>query len=120
MLAKRGLQPATTTTVTRGPASEEVADSLGIPPGTEVFIRARVLRTEGELPVGLATSYFPTWVVDQAPNLADPNVSGLPKWLREAFSDTYSEDVVDARMPTPEEAERLQMDENSPCSSSRG
>jgi GntR family transcriptional regulator len=52
--------------------------------------------------------------VEAAPNLADPNVSGLPKWLREAFGATYSEDIVDARMPTPEEAERLEMAEGQP------
>jgi len=71
MLARQGLQPATTT-LTRGPATEEVADWLDVPVGTEVVIRARILRTEGDLPIGSAVSYFPTWVVDQAPNLADP------------------------------------------------
>jgi DNA-binding GntR family transcriptional regulator len=33
---------------------------------------------------------------------------------REAFGDTYSEDVVDARMPTPEEAAQLEMTEGQP------
>jgi hypothetical protein len=35
--------------------------------------------TEEHPLVSLATSYFRTWVVEQAPNLADPNVSGPPK-----------------------------------------
>jgi DNA-binding GntR family transcriptional regulator len=106
MLDRTGKQPATVTTVTRGPASEEVADWLGIPAGEEVVIRSRILRTEGDLPIGSAVSYFPAWVVEAAPNLADPNVSGLPEWLREAFGPTYSEDLIDCRMPTPEERER--------------
>jgi GntR family transcriptional regulator len=114
MLDRTGRQPATETTVTRGPASEEVADALGIPVGEEVVIRARILRTEGQPPTGSAVSYFPTWVVEAAPNLADPQVSGLPEWLREAFGPTYSEDLIDARMPTLEERERLEIPEGVP------
>lgn len=118
-LAREGLQPATTTTVTRGPATDEVADVRGISPGTEVVIRARALRTEGDLPIGLA-SYFPTWVIDQAPNPGDPNVSGLPKWLREAFGPTYSEDLIDCRMPTDEERERLEIPDATPVTIIKG
>lgn len=114
MLDRMGKTPATKTTVSRVPASDEVADWLGVPAGEEVVIRARILRTEGELPTGLAVSYFPMWVVEAAPNLADPNKSGLPVWLREAFGPTYSDDVVDARMPTGEERQRLEIPEGVP------
>jgi DNA-binding GntR family transcriptional regulator len=120
MLAREGLQPATTTTVTRGPASEEVADVLGIPVAEEVVIRARLTRTEGELPIGLWISYFPVWVAEAAPNVADPNISGLPKWLREAFGDTYREDIVDSRMPTDEERERLEIPPDTPVTIIKG
>ena len=34
----------------------EVADALGVPAGTEVVVRSRILRTEGELPLGSAVS----------------------------------------------------------------
>jgi GntR family transcriptional regulator len=114
MLDRIGKQPATRTEVSRGPASEEVADALGVEVGEEVVIRSRVLGTEGDPPIGLAVSYFPPWVVEAAPNLADPNQSGLPVWLREAFGDTYSEDLIDARMPTEEEVERLEIPEGVP------
>ena len=114
MLDRIGKQPATRTTVERGPASVEVADQLQVEVGAEVVIRARVLGTEGDPPVGLATSYFPVWVVEAAPKLADPTVSGLPVWLREAFGDTYSEDLIDARMPTEDEVERLEIPEGTP------
>jgi GntR family transcriptional regulator len=120
MLARTGRLPATITTVERGPASDEVAEWLGINAGDEVVIRARVLRAEGGPPVGLATSYFPPWVVEAAPNLADPNVSGLPKWLREAFGPTWSEDLVDARAATEDEAARLECDPGSPVLIVRG
>ena len=114
MLDRIGKQPATRTTVERGPASEEVANQLGVEVGVEVVIRRRILGTVGDPPVGLATSYFPTWVVEAAPKLADPTVSGLPVWLREAFGDTYSEDLIDARMPTEDEVERLEIPEGTP------
>lgn len=114
MLSRTGRQPATVTTVARGPATDEVAEWLGVPPGEEVVIRARVLGTEGQPPTGLAVSYFPTWVVEAAPKLADPNVSGLPKWLREAFGDTYSDDVIDARMPTAAERKQLEIPPRTP------
>jgi len=44
MLARTGRQPATVTTVSRGPASDEVAEWLGIEPGDEVVIRDCNLR----------------------------------------------------------------------------
>ncbi len=114
MLERTGREPATATTVTRAPANEEVAQALGIPVGEEVVVRSRILRTEGEPPKGSAVSYFPTWVVEAAPNLTDPSVSGLPVWLREAFGPTYSTDEVDARMPTAEEREQLEIPEDTP------
>lgn len=113
-LARQGLQPATETTVTRGPCPPDAADALGVEQGSEVVIRDRLVRSEGKPPDMLATSYFPTWVVEAAPNLADPNVSGLPKWLREAFGPTYSEDVLSARMPTAAEQERLELSAGTP------
>lgn len=113
MLDRTGRQPATVTTVTRGAASDEVADWLEVTAGDEVVVRDRLLRVEGKPPIGLATSYFPTWVVDAAPNLADPAVSGLPKWLREAFGPTYSTDEVDARLITDAEAEKLEAEPRS-------
>jgi GntR family transcriptional regulator len=100
MLDREGRQPATRTTVTRGPATEEVAEQLGVAVGEEVVIRSRILQAHGGPPIGSAVSYFPAWVVEGAPALADPSVSGLPVHLRTAFGPTYSEDLVDCRMPT--------------------
>lgn len=114
MLDRTGRQPASEVLVTRAPASAEVASFLGIAEGDEVVVRARVLRAEGGPPVGTAVSHFPTWVTDAAPALLDPAVSGLPVHLRTAFGATYSEDAVDARMPTAEERERLEIPENTP------
>jgi GntR family transcriptional regulator len=114
MTARSGERPTTVTEVRREAASEEVAQGLGVDPGTEVVVRHRVMGTEEHPLVSLATSYFPVWVTDAAPNLADPNVSGLPKWLREAFGDTYSDDLIDARMPTAQESDQLEIPEGTP------
>lgn len=105
MVTRQGETPDTKTEVRREGASEEVADALGVEVGSEVVVRARRMGTEEHPLVSLATSYFPLWVVEAAPNLADPTISGLPKWLREAFGDTYSDDLIDARMPS--DTERL-------------
>jgi GntR family transcriptional regulator len=114
MVARSGERPTTKTEVRREGASEEVANALDVELGEEVTVRARLRGTEEHPLVSLATSYFPTWVVEAAPNLADPTISGLPKWLREAFGDTYSDDLIDARMPTEEERERLEIPEGVP------
>jgi GntR family transcriptional regulator len=120
MLARARRRPATITTVTRGPATDDAADALGIPAGSEVVIRHRVMRAEDSPPLCLATSYFPPWVVDAAPNLANPDISGQPTWLREAFGLTYSEDVVDARRATEDEAQALQVEPGSPVVYTKG
>jgi len=119
-LARTGKRPATITTVTRGPATDEVADWLDIPAGSEVVIRDRLLRAEGDPPISIAISYFPLFVVEAAPQLADPNVSGMPRLLREAFGPTYSTDEVDARGATDEEARRLEVESGSPMLTVKG
>jgi DNA-binding GntR family transcriptional regulator len=119
-LARQGLQPAGQTTVTRAPCPPEAAEWLGIDPGTVVTVRDRIMGTEGEPPAMLATSYFPDWVIDKAPNLANPEVSGLPKWLREAFGETYSTDVLTVRMPTPAEQQRLDLPPGTPVQVIKG
>lgn len=113
-LARQGLQPAGSTTVTRAPCPPEAAEWLEIEPGTVVTVRDRVMGTEGEPPAMLATSYFPAWVIEAAPNLADPKVSGLPRWLREAFGETYSTDVLTVRMPSAAEQQRLDLPRGVP------
>lgn len=53
-------------------------------------------------------------------HLADPNISGLPKWMQEAFGDTCSEDVIDSRMPTDKEREELEIPEGVPVTIVKG
>jgi GntR family transcriptional regulator len=120
MLERAGRRPATVTTVDRGPATADAADALDIPPGSEVVIRTRLMQAENEPPVCLATSYFPPWVVDEAPELADPAAHGMPTWLRQAFGETYSEDLIDARGATADEAGKLEIEPGSPVVVTKG
>jgi GntR family transcriptional regulator len=120
MLERAGRRPSTVTTVDRGPATASAAEVLGVPPGSEVVIRTRLMRAEGEPPVCLATSYFPPWVVEQAPELADPAAHGMPTWLRQAFGETYSEDLIDARGATADEAGKLEIEPGSPVVVTKG
>jgi GntR family transcriptional regulator len=113
-LARQGLTPAGRTVVTQAASSPLVAEWLGIEPGTVVTVRERVLGTEGQPPVMLATSYFPSWVVEQAPALADPGRGGMPEHLRQAFGETYSTDVLTVRMPSPAEQQRLDLPRGLP------
>jgi GntR family transcriptional regulator len=113
-LARQGLTPAGQTRVTRAPCPPTAAEWLGIEPETQVVIRDRDLGIEGEPPIMVATSHFPRWVVDAAPDLADPNRGGMPELLRQAFGPTYSEDVLTVRMPRPAEQERLDLPPGTP------
>ena len=113
-LARQGFQPAGKTTVTLAPAPPVAAVWLEIEPGSPVTMRDRLLGTEGEPPVMIATSYFPEWVTDQAPALLDPDRGGMPEHLREAFGETYSTDVLTVRMPTWAEQQRLDLPKSAP------
>jgi GntR family transcriptional regulator len=113
-LARQGLQPAGETTVTRQPCPPAAAEWLEVAPGELVTVRDRVMGTQGEPPAMLACSYFPQWVIEAAPNLADPSVSGLPRWLREAFGEMYSTDVLTVRMPSDVEQRRLELPRSVP------
>jgi GntR family transcriptional regulator len=119
-VGRLGLEPSVATSVSRGPATEEVAEALEVAPGAEVLIHIRLTRAEGGPPMFLATNYFPLWVVEAAPQLAEESASGLTKWLGQAFGDLYGEDLIDSRMPTPEERERLEIPENTPVTVIKG
>ena len=70
--------------------------------------------------MALATNYFPSWVVEAVSQLADPSASGLPKWLGETYGPIYGEDMIDSRMPTEEERERLEIPPDTPVTVIRG
>jgi GntR family transcriptional regulator len=115
-----GLEPEVATTIAREPATAEVAEALAIELGAEVLVHTRLARAKGGPPVFLATNYFPAWVVEAVPELANPSTVGLPKWLGATFGPLYGEDVIDSRMPTGEEPERLEIPEGTPVTIIKG
>jgi GntR family transcriptional regulator len=119
-VGRLGLEPNVATTITREPATEEVAEALDVELGAEVLIHTRLVRVEGGPPLFLAANYFPSWVVEAVPLLAEESTSGLPKWLGQAFGPLYGEDVIDSRMPTPEEREQLEIPPDTPVTVIRG
>jgi GntR family transcriptional regulator len=119
-IGRLGLRPDVDTTISREPATEEVAEALDVPTGAEVLVHTRLARVEDGPPLFLAANYFPSWVVETVPELASPSTSGLPKWLAQAFGPLYGEDLIDARMPTPEERERLEIPEATPVTEIKG
>ena len=119
-IGRLGLRPDVDTTISREPATEEVAEALDVPTGAEVLIHTRLARVEGGPPLFLAANYFPAWVVEAVPQLASPSAIGLPKLLGEAFGSLYGEDVIDSRMPTPKEREQLEIPPDTPVTVIKG
>jgi GntR family transcriptional regulator len=119
-MERQGLEPDVATTITREPATEEVAEALDVPEGAEVLVHVRLTRAEGGLPLFLATNYFPAWVAEAVPELANPSTIGLPKHLGQAYGPLYGEDLIDSRMPTPEERERLEIPPDTPVTIIQG
>jgi GntR family transcriptional regulator len=115
-----GLVPNVATTITREAATEEVAEALDVPPGAEVLVHVRLARAEGGLPLFLATNYFPAWVVEAVPELANPSTIGLPKLLGQVYGPLYGEDLIDSRLPTPEEREQLEIPPDTPVTIIQG
>ena len=81
-VGRLGLEPNVATTITREPATEEVAEALSVELGAEVLVHTRLVRAEGGPPLFLALNYFPSWVVEAVPQLGEESTVGLAKWLR--------------------------------------
>ena len=95
--------------------TDEIAQELGVPPGSEVLVRARVMGAGAE-PLLLSTSYFPPNVVERAPRLkeADTGPGGMFTLLENAGYELRQEEAVSARMPLPEEATALRIGPGTP------
>jgi GntR family transcriptional regulator len=97
------------------PADDTIADTLGIDAGTEVTIRDRIMRAD-ESVVQLAVSFLPRDLTKDTP-LEETNTGpgGLYARLEEAGHVlTHFEEVVGARMPTPQEQSLLQLPDGTP------
>ncbi|MFI5635071.1 GntR family transcriptional regulator [Streptomyces sp. NPDC051664] len=100
------------TRVTCAPVPADVADALGVEPGTELTVRRRIVG-DPEVPEHrqLADSWIAEWVTEELPTLTGSTGNGgmydrLEEWEKKPLQ--WREEVS-ARMPSPDEAESLLM-----------
>lgn len=96
------------------PAPRGVAEALDLAPGTPVVARARLILLDGK-PVEVAHSYWPAFIADDTPLARTEKIRGGAVTLLAELGyqpGTVSEDVQ-TRPPTKEEAEALQLTDNS-------
>jgi GntR family transcriptional regulator len=110
-LRQAGLEPRSDASVSQVPAPEEVAGMLGIPAGTPVLARRRVMYAD-DIPVQLATSYLP---LDLAAGTAiaeqDTGPGGTYSRLAElGHAPVRFREVTRVRPPDDAEARTLQLD----------
>jgi GntR family transcriptional regulator len=96
--------------VERGPVPASSAQWLQVATGETVAVRKRLQLLDGQ-PAVISTSYYPLWVAsDTRLESPDPLPEG-PDELIETLGHRFSHgfEVFRARMPTPDEAELLQL-----------
>jgi GntR family transcriptional regulator len=109
ILERLGKVDASQIMVRREPCPPEVAELLGLEPGTLVHVRDRLLRAQGEPPDLISISWHPDALVELAPGLADPSTGGM-KGMHEALGlRLHFFDWVSSRIPTQEERDRLEL-----------
>lgn len=97
------------------PAPSHVASKLGVPTGEAVAIRSRLMLVD-QVPVRIASSYFPLPLADGTPLLEPDFVDGGLQRLFESLGHRFGRAVESftARMPTPDEASLLQLGPDVP------
>ncbi|WP_410621387.1 GntR family transcriptional regulator [Amycolatopsis sp. cmx-8-4] len=115
----RSWQPTDQTqSVTKVEADSEVAEALGVPAGSPVYERARLVKDAGQ-PTHTLTSYYRpadvegTRLLDATPGPAGRGGGFLVLTLRGLEPDTMTE-TIHARMPTPGEVAQLLLPAGEP------
>lgn len=108
-------KPAVSVTIRFEPAGEEHAAILGVPVGTEVLVRDRVMSADGE-PVQLATSRLPRELTrGTLAEEENTGPGGVYARLEEAGHELgHYLETVRTRMPSREEATALQLGAGTP------
>lgn len=102
-----------TQTVSRVPAPEAASEALGLPPGADVYARARLVKDNGQ-PTHTLTSYYKpehvegTRLVDPAPGPAGRGGGFRVFYEMGLEPDAMREELL-ARVPTADEAKALQL-----------
>jgi GntR family transcriptional regulator len=91
-------------------APEDVAEWLGVEPGTPVIVRRR-LQLINDRPAVLSSSYFPLWLAKgsrlETPGALSEGPDGAIEGMGHRFARGI--EVFRARMPSPEESRVLQL-----------
>jgi GntR family transcriptional regulator len=107
-----------TQTVQLVDAGAEVADALGVSPGQPVYERTRLV-VDGDTPTHTLTSYYRPEHVEGTP-LVDPSPGpagaggGFAVLTMQGLEPDHISETIWARMPTPDEADRLQLPAGEP------
>jgi GntR family transcriptional regulator len=102
-------------TVGRGPVPRDVAVWLGTQPGQEAVVRQR-LQLLDDVPAVISTSYYPLWVAEGTRLESSDALPEGPDNLIEQLGHRFARgmDLLQARMPTPEEVRTLALDPGVP------
>ncbi|MEU9332936.1 GntR family transcriptional regulator [Streptomyces sp. NPDC048290] len=93
------------------PASEDLADRLKVSAGTTAVLRF-CHRYVDDVPWSTQATYYPSWLVDESPRLAEPGdiEEGTTRYLAARGIEQIGYfDEIETRMPTPEEAHLLEI-----------
>jgi len=101
--------------VGRGPVPRDIAIWLGTEPGQEVVVRKR-LQLLDDVPAVISTSYYPPWVAKGTRLESSDALPEGPDNLIEQLGHRFARGVelLQARMPTPEEVRALELDPGVP------
>lgn len=111
----QGGEPESDVSVAVEAASGDVAQALDMDQGAPVVVRRRVRRINGR-PHQLADSYFPMELVKDAPQFMLPGDQSAPGGLLKAsgLPQARLRDVIESRMPTPDETRVLSIPPGTP------
>jgi GntR family transcriptional regulator len=101
--------------VGRGPVPRDVAAWLGTEPGQEAVIRQRLQLLDG-VPAVISTSYYPLWVAEGTRLESSDALPEGPDNLIERLGHRFARgmELLQARMPTPDEVRALKLDPGVP------
>ncbi|MFC0601856.1 GntR family transcriptional regulator [Streptomyces palmae] len=106
-----GRRPHQTFRVEMLPAPKDVSERLRIEAGTKSVLRF-CHRYVDDVPWSTQATYYPGWLVEEAPRLAEPGdiAEGTTRYLADhGITQVGYFDELSARMPTPDEARLLEV-----------
>lgn len=113
-VAEQGRTPRQTVQATIHPASKDVAHALQLTPGSLIICRKR-LRYVDDVPYQLSTSYFPESLGAGTALMQQGDVVMPGGILRNiGHPQKHARDEITVRMPTPEEADQLNLTNGTP------